>query len=318
MENTAIEPTKKVSRFHIPLERRRQLVGYWFILPFILGFFLIFIPGMIQTIVYSVSTVEFNMDTLTMDTVFVGLENFQGMFDDAGFDELFVTTLKDMCINVPVIVLFSFFLAILLNRKHFPGRTFFRVIFFLPVIMDSGAAATAGADSLQYYSGFSMAGADAGMSNNVIAAMGQIFDLEAFLTQLTFSSFLMDYVIQSAARLSTTINGCGIQTIIFLSALQGVSPSVFEAAEVEGLTAWELFWKITLPLISPMILVNLVYTAIDSFGSNDKMLAFINHKWYTMEMPGVGAAMTVFYFLCTTAIIAVVVGIVSRVVFYEE
>ena len=106
--------------------------------------------------------------------------------------------------------------------------------------------------------------------------------------------------------------------IIFLGALQGVPSSVFEAAEVEGLTAWELFWKITLPLISPMILVNLVYTAIDSFGSNDLILAVINQTWYGLGQAGTGAAMTVFYFLCSTLIVLLIVGIVSRVVFYEE
>ena len=318
MENTTVPMQKKHRRFHIPLERRRQLVGYWFVLPFIFGFFCIFIPGMVSTFKYSFSDVQFNFDTFEMDTVFVGLQNFKLMFDNSDFDTALLTTLKDMAINVPVIVLFSFFLAILLNRKHFPGRTFFRVIFFLPVIMDSGAAATTGADSVSHYNGMSLAGSDQGLTSNIVAQMSSIFDIEGFLEQLTFSSFLMNFVLQSVARLTETINGCGIQTIIFISALQGVSPSIFEAAEVEGLTAWELFWKITLPLISPMILVNLVYTAIDSFGDNDKVLNVINTVWYTSEQVGTGAAMTVFYFLCSTIIIAIVVGIVSRVVFYEE
>ncbi len=317
MENT-VQTVKKKGRFHIPLERKRQLVGYWFCLPVILGFFCIFIPGMVSTFVFSFSEVQFNPDTIEMETVFVGFTNYIKMFDSTDFIIPLTTCLKDMAINVPVIVLFSFFLAILLNRKNFPGRTFFRVIFFLPVIMDSGAAATAGADSISQYSGFGFDSANSGMTSSVASQFANVLNIQAFLEQLTFSTFIMDFVLKSVDRLSTTINGCGIQVIIFLGALQGVSPSVFEAAEVEGLSAWELFWKITLPLISPMILVNLVYTAIDSFGANDEILEQIQKTWYTLNQPGAGAAMTVFYFLCSTLIVLVIVGIVSRVVFYEE
>lgn len=317
METTAsVQPVKKRSRWHIPLERKRQLVGYWFVLPFIFGFFCVFIPGMVKTFVYSFSEVQFNVETLNMDTVFVGFKNYIAMFNDSNYVIYLTDCLKDMAINVPVIVLFSFFLAILLNRKNFPGRTFFRVIFFLPVIMDSGAAASSGAVSVQLYSDFSFEGSE--MSSNIAAQFANVLNIQAFLEQLTFSAFIMDFVLKSVDRLNTTINSCGIQVIIFLSALQGVSPSVFEAAEVEGLTAWELFWKITLPLISPMILVNMVYTAIDSFGDNDLILNHIETTWYTFEQPGTGGAMTVFYFLCSTIIVLVIVGIVSRVVFYEE
>ena len=111
MENT-IQTVKKKSRFHIPLERKRQLVGYWFCLPVILGFFCIFIPGMISTFVYSFSEVQFNVETFEMDAVYVGFKNYLTMFDSVDFTIPLVDCLKDMAINVPVIVLFSFFLAI--------------------------------------------------------------------------------------------------------------------------------------------------------------------------------------------------------------
>ncbi len=318
MESNPVQAPKKRGRFHIPLERKRQLVGYWFVLPVILGFFCIFVPGIITTIKYSVSTVWFNTETFEMDTIFVGLDNFKAIFDEVDYISELVNTLKEMLINVPVIVLFSFFLAILLNRKHFPGRTFFRVVFFLPVIMESGAASTANAASISHYASFSAAGAEEGLTNNIATQMADVLDIQGFLEQLTFSSFLMDYVLESVSRLDTTINSCGIQVIIFLSALQGVTPSTFEAAQVEGLNGWEMFWKITLPLISPMILVNMVYTAVDSFGGNKKLLDVIEVTMYTKEMPAIGAAMTVFYFTCTTLIVGLIVLIVSRLVFYED
>lgn len=317
MEST-VQTVKKKSRWHIPLERKRQLVGYWFCLPVIFGFFCVFVPGMVSTFVYSVSEVQFNPETFQMDTLFVGFKNYLAMFDNAKFLQALTTALKDMAINVPVVVLFSFFLAILLNRKNFPGRTFFRVIFFLPVIMDSGAASTAGAGSIDQYSEFSFDASASGMTSNIASQFANVLNIQAFLEQLTFSTFIMDFVLKSVDRLNTTINSCGIQVIIFLGALQGVSPSVFEAAEVEGLTAWELFWKITLPLISPMILVNLVYTAIDSFGDNAEILTIIDETWYALEQTGTASAMTVFYFLCSTLIVLLIVGVVSRVVFYEE
>ena len=111
MENT-VQTVKKKSRFHIPLERKRQLVGYWFCLPVILGFFCIFIPGMVSTFVYSFSDVQFNPETIEMETIFVGFKNYIAMFDSTEFIIPLTNCLKDMAINVPVIVLFSFFLAI--------------------------------------------------------------------------------------------------------------------------------------------------------------------------------------------------------------
>lgn len=314
-----MENIKRKRLFHIPLQRKRSLAGIVFVLPVVIGFFSIFLPALIKTMRYSFSTVNFDPTILANVLEPAGLSNYKVVINNVNFNAALGSTVSGMAVNLPVIVLFAFFLALVLNSKNLPGRTFFRIVFFLPVIMNSGAASTANSDMIQFYSSFTIAGSDQGLSTNAIMQMGQLFNIEGFITQLSFSKFLMDYVISSVARLSTIVNSCGIQVLIFLAALQSVPTSVFEAAQVEGLTGWEMFWKITLPMISPMILVNIVYTAVDSFGaSGSDLLNIIERETYTLDSPGTASAMSMIYFAASALVILVITIVVSRFVFYDE
>jgi ABC-type sugar transport system permease subunit len=121
------------------------------------------------------------------------------------------------------------------------------------------------------------------------------------------------------SNIITIINSAGIQILIFLAALQTISKSIYEAADVEGATAWESFWKITVPMISPHILVVVIYTIIDSFMNvNNKLMQFIYARGFIDFKTGYAAAMSWMYFLIVTAIIAALYFIISRFVFYNE
>lgn len=105
--------------------------------------------------------------------------------------------------------------------------------------------------------------------------------------------------------------------LIFLGGLQGISPSIYEASSIEGATAWESFWKITFPMISPMILVNAVYTIIDSFTSDSNVvMKYIQSTYETGKE--LSTAMSWVYFLVIMAIIGLIFLILSSFVFYQR
>ena len=116
------------------------------------------------------------------------------------------------------------------------------------------------------------------------------------------------------------VNRSGVQMLIFLAGLQGISPAIYESCQIEGASSWETFWKITLPIISPMILVNAIYTVIDSFTSgNNAVMAYVN-QLYSSAGDGnvISSAMAWMYFLLVMVIVAAVAGIISLFVFYQR
>ena len=107
--------------------------------------------------------------------------------------------------------------------------------------------------------------------------------------------------------------------LIFLAGLQSISPAIYEACRIDGATAWETFWKITFPMISPMILVNAVYTIIDSFTTESNVvMTFISSVYEKPDGDVLSSAMSWIYFLIVIGIIALFAGIFSSVVFYQR
>ena len=108
--------------------------------------------------------------------------------------------------------------------------------------------------------------------------------------------------------------------LIFLSGLQSISESIYESCRVDGATAWETFWKITFPMISPMILVNGVYTVIDSFTSeSNSVMSYISNVYSTMKNGQViSSAMSWIYFLVVALMLVIVAGVLSKFVFYQR
>ena len=114
------------------------------------------------------------------------------------------------------------------------------------------------------------------------------------------------------------VNRSGVQILIFLAGLQSISPSIYEACTIDGATSWETFWKITLPMISPMILVNALYTIIDSFTSaSNTVMNYINGVYANNKLM-LSTAMAWIYFLIIILIIAVFFAAASAFVFYQK
>lgn len=311
------------------LIERRNLAGYIFILPFLIGLILIFIPSIWQTFIFSINDIVMRSDGTGFDLSWYGFGYYAEAFTvDVDFRQKLLETLRDMCINLPVILIFSFFMSIMLNKKKLPGRTVFRIIFFMPVIIYTGVAATVGTTSssgeaaavaAQIFADPTINAGSSGMKSGLASLTGVATGVEQIIGSLRIGSWLMDFIMLFVSRLEWIIQSSGVQIIVFLSALQSISSSIFEAASVEGLTGWEMFWKITFPMISPMILVNAVYTIVDTFSnSRYEIASYINTVSFSRTNYSMGSAMSFIYFLCVLVIIGIVAAICSRFMFYQE
>ena len=236
----------------LSFSQKRARSGLYFCIPFVIGFFLFFLMPMLQSIQYAFSSLKITENGL--ETTFVGLRNFrEALLSDPQYVRTIVESVKDMVIQVPIIVLFGLFMAVILNQK-FRGRMLARAVFFLPVIIVSGVIVEI--LNTDYLSAEIMSGSQSGGlfqglgSYDILLAMGMPYQLVDTLIPFVYNIFNLVW-------------NSGVQILIFLAGLQTIPGQLYESASMEGCTAWETFWKITFPLVSPMILMNVIFTIID-------------------------------------------------------
>lgn len=247
---------KKRSR----LTAKRERWGYFFTLPIILGLLFFFFRPMVESLRISFGDIRIDGG---YTIPFNGLENYQWILTvDDQYIRLLVDSSMSMFINVPIILVISFFVAMLL-KSPFRGRTLFRCIFFLPVILSSGVMGSMQMDDI--ISSMLTVGTSQDVTGEVLSKSQQM--ISNLLLGANLSPQIAEYILYAINNIISIMNVSGIQILIFLAALQSISPSLYEASAIEGATAWENFWKITLPMVSPQVLVVAVYTIIDSFVS---------------------------------------------------
>ena len=301
------------------LRRRNAITGYLFISPFIIGFLVFLVKPMIESFRMSLSKViiaasqKEGGNGFIMERITTWKESnyYRAFFYDPDYKNRLVDSLKSMAIQVPAIIVFSFFIALLLNQE-FKGRGFVRAIFFLPVILSSGVIV-----GLEYNNTL-MSG-----MKDIIAESGEGFSitasLETILRTTGIGGKILDPVFKIIEGVYDVAIASGIQIIIFISGLQTVSTSMYEAAKIEGCTAWESFWKITFPLVSSMILVNLVYTTVDFLMRTDnQVMDLITLKVNPQMEYGLSAAMAWSYFAIVAAVLGILAAIISKKVYYYE
>lgn len=216
-------------------------------------------------------------------------------------------------IYIPCILIFSFLIANVLNSK-FVGRTVARVIFFMPVVTASGIAMRIREGNWEVARfGAAVQGSVSGTGMDMISSITNI------MSQVEFLAPAVGFLSTAFDELSRIVLYSGIQILIFLAALQTISPSLFEASDVEGASKWEAFWKITFPMVSPMILVATVYTMIDVMvGSNNPMMSYLFGLTSSSIALSQRMAMGWMYFLVTAVLIVVVSLVISRFVYNEN
>ena len=300
-----------MKKINLTIENRHNLKGYIFLVPWIIGFSLFLAYPLVHSLILSFSQIT-DFGNLTMH--FVGLEHYMKAFVwDIRFIPRFMESATDAFVDTPILVIYSLFLAILLN-KNIKMRGIFRAIFFLPVLLGTGmimqqllglnideiAQRTLGMD--QHMLGDTMMARSITLSHTFIAYLGPDFG---------------DIVQNILDRVSTILWRAGIPILIFLSALQGIPISLYESARCDGGGEWEMFWSITLPMISPAILVNVVFTLVDSFTSIDNsVMTFMLDVAFGEIQLGYGSALGWIYFIFILMSIGLAFLIMRRFVFY--
>lgn len=293
----------------ITMQARRARTGYMFILPFIIGFVLFMAKPMIQSLVMSFNDVKVVPGHgFTMN--WMGIDNYRTAFlVDPEYNQDLVDEISRMGINTISTLVLSFVIAVILNQD-FKGRTLARAIFFLPVILSSGVLPGIEKQN-EFYDMM------AGVAESVEGASGVNISasLQSLLQVSGVGSGVFDVIFQMIDAIYDIVMASGIQIIVFLTGLQSISPSLYEAADVEGCSAWEAFWKITFPMVSPLLLVNCIYTIVDFFMKNDnKVMERIYAVMYKDFKFGVASAMSWIYFGVALGFILISSFIISRAV----
>ncbi|MCI3922874.1 sugar ABC transporter permease [Paenibacillus sp. TRM 82003] len=289
--------------------QQKALWGFLFALPWLLGFVFFFLVPLLSSLRYSFSSIQANAQGMTIQ--FIGFQNYiQAVTVNTSFNRTLSEAIVNMVVNVPLIVIFSLFLAVLLNQK-FAGRAIARSIFFLPVILASGIIMQLESTSLIQAVNEQNAG-----SGGLLNALGS-FELERMMLRAGVNETIVEYLTGAVDRIYQIVSQSGVQILIFLAGIQTISPQLYEASTMEGATGYEAFWKITFPMVSPLILVNVVYTIIDSFSRN-AMTDLIRQTGFVNFDFGLSSAMAWIYFVAIAIILLISTYVISKRVFYHE
>jgi len=315
MTNTQSKKLKLPKLGRASLAERKARKGWIFVLPFVIGFLLIYLPIIIDSICFSFMTVDIQTDNegnaFTQVTGH-GFEFYREMFANSKFTEQLLSGVTQLLWEVPAVVIFALFVAVILNQKML-GRAVFRAIFFVPVILSTGLLEALTASQVSDSQGI-----DDGSGSNGATEFITMMDVQMLFRNMKVGAPLVEYVVGLVNNVYNIVNYSGVQMLIFLAGLQSISPAIYEAARIDGASAWETFWKITFPMISPMILVNGIYTIIDSFTRNNNPVMTYIAEVYSGQDQSLATAEYWVYFLIVFAIVAIFGGIVSAYVFYQR
>ncbi|MEF3274827.1 MAG: sugar ABC transporter permease [Chloroflexus sp.] len=266
---------------------RENMQGYRFLLPWLIGFTLFTAAPLIQTFQYSLSNVKVTITGIELTAI--GWQNYtRALFTDPTFVQLLIEYMIETAVSVPIVVIFSMIIALFLNVP-FWGRSIFRTIFFLPVVITSGPVISElvaqGATSAPQ------------VASSAVAA--------AFLTQLPpLLRSPVEYLLTSFVLI---LWFSGVQILIYLAGLQKIDRFVYEAAAVDGASAWEMFWKITLPSLTTTTVINALYTVITlSHFSENKVIKYVHSRIYDVE-GGIGYASAMAFLYALALIILLII-----------
>lgn len=296
---------KKLKR-HIPYERRKMWVGIGFISPWIIGFLFFCLNPLVQSLVYTFHDLRITENGFDMK--FLGWENYQYLFHShPDFIPTLTSSLSGILYQVPSILVFALIVGMLLNQK-FRGRTIARAVFFLPVIIASGVV-------IDILNGDAMSSLI--MSGEKNSSLFTVSAFQTLLYDLGLPQQIVEFVISVSNNIFALTWQSGIQILLFIAGLQTVPPQLYEAASIDGCTAWESFWKITFPILTPIIIINLIYTITDNFTSyTNKTMVLILQSGQDLKF-SMSSTMAWIYFVVILLVIGAIYRIADkRVVYY--
>lgn len=293
------------------LEANEDRYAYLFIAPFVLGFVFLYADLIFSSIVYSFSELVF--EGKSFKNVFVGIDNFKNVLTvNAEFLPALTSAVSDMLTMIPVVLIFSLFMATLLNR-NIPGRALFRSIFFIPVILMTGIITKTDTNTIVQSV---VASNELGSSASTASGLS-LTDIQTALQGMSIGTGAIEFIITFIDDIYSVVNNSGVQILLLLASLQSISPSVYEAASIEGATAWESFWKITLPMVAPVVFVCAIYTVIDLMSASTNSIMLLIESTTENSGYGIASAMAWLFFI-VIAVILLVVALVGRKVAFRQ
>lgn len=290
----------------LPYTKKQAWAGRVFILPWFLGFVFIFLRSLITSFIYSFSKIT--VGEHGFETQFVGLENYKyELTVDPNYVKTLVNTVLSMFYQVPLILIFSLIVACILNQR-FRGRVLARAIFFLPVIIATGQII-----SIMRGDIYSQQLSSGERTSTLFTVAGlQTLLLNSGLTQVMATN-----IINTLNSIFDVAWKSGIQILLFIAGLQTIPRSLYEVSEIEGATAWESFWKITFPMMSPILILNLIYTVIDNFTDYSNPIIKLASDLGVRQMKyELSATVTCVYFAVIVVILGAIALMTRKKVFY--
>ncbi len=288
----------------LTIKARRSIAGTLFILPFIIGFVFFMAWPLIDSFYMSLCDVK--LSASGKEPVYIGLYNYIKAFTiDPEFNRMLVEELGRMSSHSVATLVVAFVIALVLNQR-FKGRALVRAIFFLPVILASGVL-------VGFESSNTLLSGIRDMVNQSASTLDISNEMRTILRLTGIGGHAFDIVFTLLDSVYDIVIASGIQIVVFLSGLQTISPTLYEAADVEGCTKWESFWEITFPIVSPLLVVNIIYTIIDFFMKSDnQIMEKITEEMVINLNYGFSSAMSWIYFAMTIALVGISSLIISR------
>jgi len=222
-------------------QKQQSRTGYVFFFPWMIGFLIFTLFPFLYTIYLSFHKVSLNV--LGWTTAFNGIDNYvTALLRNPNFTPALIQFFLSEIVYVPTILIISFILAILLNGK-FRFRTAFRIIYFLPVIVISGSVMNQ-------------------LMNSGNVQIGNVRRIFIYQIMESYSPALADVIAFLFNNFAIVLWFTGIPIVLFLNGLQKINPQLFEAAQIDGATSWQILWKITIPIIRPILLVASIFTVV--------------------------------------------------------
>lgn len=318
--------SEHIKQRRITHKQEKVVFGILFLSPWIIGLVFIFFSAILDSLLYSVSTVHFisgNASAADVRTFidglsgfafrksgvileWVGLANYRyALLEHGTFNRVLVDSVIEIGLNLPIIVIFSLLVAVMLNTR-FRGNVFARAVFFLPVIIASDAITTALSQATLLQD--SMSGTEDSVFGN--------FQFQTFLLESGLSQSIVTFLSDTVNQIFQVISYSGVQILIFLAGIQSIPNHLYEAAKIEGANAYESFWKITMPMVSPHILTVGIYTIVDGFVRAPITTLILDLKDNLLY--GYSASMAWIYFVIVMLIIGLFLALMNRLVFYYD
>ena len=298
---------RRSRKIELSMRTKDSAAGILFIAPWLIGTVFFFALPFLQVFFYAFNDVKFNIGEITYE--FVGWKSFIDVFrNDTSFIRSFFEQIGSILLTSVFILFFSIFVALIL-KSRFHGRTLVRAIFFLPVIIATGPILDIiyGSDISSFL-----------MSGQRASAMFNASSIQDLLLKMGLPYGITQTFISVLNGIFNLSWKSGIQILLFLAGLQNIPVHLYEAAQMESASKWEMFWRITFPMITPVLLLNSVYTVIDGFTDYRNNIVR-NIVAYTQNLKlSYAAALGTVYFLIIFIIILLIYWIINRRTFYME